>query len=146
MSAAPHVGPPLDDVDRRQADLPPVQVIGTVTLGLLVAGGIVMAAQMNRSTSLTLPAIFVGLAVLGFLSNLVLLSRIKSFAWATFRMVLKWAVLAYGVVAGILEFVFIYDKTPGKLLAMFSIMLIVFALNVPLILAYAVARYQDVPE
>ncbi len=78
--------------------------------------------------------------------NLVLLSRIASFAWEVFFRVVGWALLAYLVFAGILEFVFIYDHTPGRQLVLFSAMLALFAVDVPLLLAFSVARYQPVPE
>ena len=51
-----------------------------------------------------------------------------------FLRVLGWALLAYGVIAGILEYVFVYDHTPGRELALFSAMLVLFALDVPLML------------
>ena len=37
-----------------------------------------------------------------------------------FFRVLGWALLAYAVIAGILEFVFVYDHTPARLLALFT--------------------------
>jgi hypothetical protein len=46
------------------------------------------------------------------------------------------------VIAGILEYVFLYDHTPGRELALFSAMLLLFALDVPLMLSYSVARWQ----
>ena len=78
--------------------------------------------------------------------NLILLSRIRAFAWPTFFRVFGWALLAYLVIAGILEFVFVYDHTPGGQLVLLSIMLALFAVDVPLLLAFSVARYQPVPD
>jgi len=77
--------------------------------------------------------------------NVALLARVKVFAWSVFFRVLGWALLAYLVIAGILEFVFIYDLTPSHQLALFSVLLFLFATDVPLILAFSVARWQ-VPE
>jgi hypothetical protein len=145
MSADAHAAP-LDDVDRRQAQLPPVTLVATGTLVLLVSGGIYMAAQINHSATLVVPTVLAVAAGLALLTNVALLARIKEFAWASFFLVFKWALLAYAVIAGILEFVFVYDKTPGHQLALFSVMLVIFALNVPVLLAYSVARYQPVPE
>jgi hypothetical protein len=54
--------------------------------------------------------------------------------------------LAYFVIAGILEFVFIYDHTPAHDLALFSVLLFLFATDVPLILAFSVARWQLPPD
>ena len=62
-----------------------------------------------------------------------------------FFRVLGWALLAYLVIAGILEFVFVYDRTPGRQLALFTVLLSLFATDVPVLLAFSVARYQPVP-
>jgi hypothetical protein len=53
-----------------------------------------------------------------------------------------WALAAYLVIAGMLEFVFVLDHTRGGLLIVLTLMLAVFAVNVPLLLAFSVARYQ----
>jgi hypothetical protein len=50
--------------------------------------------------------------------------------------------LAYLTIAGILEFVFVFDHTPAHQLALFSVLLFLFATDVPLILAFSVARWQ----
>jgi len=136
------VGP--DEIDLRQAELPPVTNLAIVTLALLVSGGVYLAAQLNRSTSLVVPGILVGAAVLCLLANVVMLTRLKEFAWGSFFLVGKWALLGYVVIAGVLEFVFVYDHTPARELSLFTVMLVVFAVNVPLLLAYSVARYQPV--
>ncbi len=148
MSGAPAGavdGPPVpDDVDRRQADLPPVARLATATLALVVTGGIYLAATVNRSASLAPALVLAAAAALVLVVNVVLLARVPAFAWGTFRRVGGWALLAYVVIAGILEFVFLYDHTPGRHLALFTAMLVLFAVDVPLLLAFSVARYQPV--
>ena len=146
MSATTDVLPPgfgePDAEDLRQAEFPPVMPIAISTLALIVTGGIVVAAQYGRPTKLTVPVVLLGLAALLLLVNVVLVVRIKEFARPVFRRVLGWALLAYAVIAGILEYVFLYDHTPGRELALFSAMLVLFALDVPLMLSYSVARWQ----
>lgn len=143
--AAATIHPEADEIDLRQAELPPVARLATVTLALIVIGGIYMAAQIGRSVTLVPPLALAVVAALLLLVNLVLLTRIREFAWEPFRRVFGWALLAYLAIAGILEFVFVYDHTPGRQLALFSAMLLLFAVDVPLILAFSVARYQPVP-
>ncbi len=143
LAGATH--PPADEIDRRQADLPPVARLATVTLALIVIGGIYMAAQIGRSVTLVPPLVLAIAAALLLLVNVILLARIRPFAWDTFFRVFGWALLAYAVIAGILEFVFVYDHTPGRQLALFTAMLILFAVNVPLLLGFSVARYQPAP-
>jgi hypothetical protein len=43
-----------------------------------------------------------------------------------------------------LEYTFLYDHTRGALLAVMTAMLVLFTLNVPLLMAFTVARYQPV--
>jgi hypothetical protein len=119
--------------------------LATVTLALAIIGGIYMAAGYDHSTSLVPPVILATLAAGVLLVNVVLLARIKEFDWGTFRQVFGWALLAYLVIAGILEFVFVYDHTPSKQLALFTALLAMFAVDVPLLLAFSVARYQPGP-
>ena len=146
MSATIDVLPPgfgePDAEDLRQAGFPPVMPIAISTLVLIVAGGIVVAAQYGRPPKLTVPVILLGLAAVLLLVNAVLVVRIKEFARPVFHRVLGWALLAYVVIAGILEYVFVYDHTPGRELALFSAMLVLFAIDVPLMLSYSVARWQ----
>jgi hypothetical protein len=137
--------PPPDEIDARQAQLPPIARIATVTLALVVTGGIYMAAQIGHPVTL-LPAVILAIAAgVVLLIDLVLLTRIKMFAWNTFFQVFGWALVAYLVIAGILEYVFIFDHTPARQMILFSIMLAMFAIDVPLLLGFSVARYQPVP-
>ncbi len=139
----PGFGEP-DAEDLRQADLPPVIPIAIVTLALIVSGGIIVAAQYGRPARLTIPTVLLGVAAVLLLVNAVLLARIKEFAWPVFFRVIGWAMLAYAVIAGILEYVFVYDHTPARLLTLFSALLLLFAVDVPLMLSYSVARWQPV--
>jgi hypothetical protein len=149
MSTATETMPPggggLDEADLRQADLPPVARMGTLTLALIVAGGVLMAAQYGRTHSIIVPTILAAAGAVVLVLNVILLARVKAFAWAVFFRVFGWALLAYLVIAGILEFVFVFDHTPAHQLALFSALLFLFAVDVPLILAFSVARWQPVP-
>jgi hypothetical protein len=98
MSAAtatmpPGVGGP-DEADLRQADLPPVAVLGTLTLALTLAGGIIMAAQYGRHTSLIAPTVLAGAAGLVLVVNVILLARVREFAWPVFFRVYGWTLLS----------------------------------------------------
>jgi hypothetical protein len=123
--------------------LPPVQQIAIAVLALIVAGGIYTVAHLPRHvpqgpTIALLVAATVLLAV-----NALLLSRIEGFAWRTFRLVAGWVLLAYVVIAGMLEYVFVYDHTRGAQLVILTLMLVVFAVDIPLLLGFSVARFQD---
>lgn len=135
----------VDEIERRQADLPPVARLATLTLALVVAGGIYMASNINHPATLVPSIVLAAGAALVLVVNIALLARIRDFAWDKFFLVSGWALLAYLVIAGILEFVFVFDHTPGRQLALFSVMLAMFALDVPLLLGFSVARYQPAP-
>jgi len=131
--------PPAAD----ERPMPPIQQLGGATLVLVVAGGIYTAAHLPRHvpqgpTIGLLAAACVLLAV-----NIILLARIENFAWSSFRLVAGWVFAAYIIIAGMLEYVFIYDDTRGSQLVILTAMLAVFAVNIPLLLGFSVARFQD---
>lgn len=146
MSTATEMMPPgfgePDAEDLRQAGFPPVMPVAMVTLALIVAGGVFVAAQYGRSAELVVPTVLLAVAAVLLVANAVQVLRIGEFARPVFFRVMGWALLAYAVIAGILEFTFIYDHTPARLLALFSAMLLLFAVDVPLMLGYSVARWQ----
>jgi hypothetical protein len=123
--------------------LPPVAEIAIGTMVLIVIGGVFITAHIPRPVPLGLPILLV-VAAAGLLAvNIVLLTRIESFAWSTFRLVARWAFIAYVFIAGMLEFIFVYDHTPGDVLALLTAMLAVYAIDIPLLFAFSVARYQS---
>lgn len=127
-------------VTRRK--LPPVAEIAVASVALMLVGGIDLAARVPGRPSVVVPAVFVGAGAILTLVDMVVLSRIRPFAWPVFFLVLRWALLAYLVIAGLLEYVFVFDHTPAAALAVLTGTLVVFAVDVPTILAFTVARYQ----
>lgn len=124
--------------------LPPITEVAIGALALVVVGGIYLASYLPRHAPLALPTglLIAAAALVG--TNMVLLARLPAFAWSTFFLVGRWALLAYCVIAGMLEYVFVYDRTRGGLLALLTGMLVLFALDVPTIIAFTVARFQAV--
>lgn len=47
---------------------------------------------------------------------------------------------------GILEFTFIYDRVPAATLTVLTLMLVVIAIDVPVLCGFTVARYADTSE
>ena len=41
------------------------------------------------------------------------LARVQEFAWEAFFLVGRWALVTYTVIAGMLEYVFVLDRTAG---------------------------------
>ena len=125
--------------------LPPVANLAVSSLGLVVLGGIVLASSLPRRPPLAVPVVIAVLSGLLLAAAVVLLARLRDFAWDRFRLVLRWALLAYLVSAGMIAFAFIRDHTRGAPLAVALVMLAFFALDVPVIIAFTVARYSSPP-
>jgi len=124
--------------------LPPITELAVATLGLIIVGGIYMAAHVPHAVNLA-PAIGL-LAAAGVLVvvNVFLLTRISEFAWDVFWRVAGWTFLAYLVIGGMLMYVFYLDHIRGAPMGVLFGMLFVFMIDVPLIVSFTVARYQPV--
>ena len=72
----------------------------------------------------------------------LLLAREREFAWRRFFQVAGWALLAYIVIAGMIEYAIVYDQTRGPVLAVMTLLLVTFTLTVPVLLGFTVARFQ----
>jgi hypothetical protein len=57
--------------------------------------------------------------------------------------VAAWALLAYVVIGGMIQYAFLYDHVHGTQLVILTLMLVLFILNVPVLIAFTVARYQQ---
>ena len=122
--------------------LPPVTELGVVSMALIVAGGITIAAKLPGHVPLTLPILLLAASALVMAANVIALARTPGFNWDAFFGVARWALLAYCVIAGMLFFVFVHDGTRGGVLAVLTLSLVVFAVHVPLLVGFTVARYQ----
>jgi hypothetical protein len=123
--------------------LPPVTEVGMASLALIVAGGIYLSAHIPRHVPLT-PAIVLLVASAALLvGNLVALSRVEGFAWGRFLQVAKWALLAYAITAGMIEYAFVRNHLGGGPLIVLSLSLVVYAVHVPMLIGFTVARYDD---
>ncbi len=133
--------PELPPVPARR--LPPVAELTVASLALMLAGGVDLAAHLPRHPPLgPVVGLLVGGAVLTAVA-LTLLSRISPFAWRTFFLVARWSLLAYAVITGVGVFVFLYDHTGGSTLVVLILSLVVFAIDVPTVIAFTAARYED---
>jgi hypothetical protein len=126
-----------------ETKLPPVTQIAVVSFALIVASGIWIVSHLPEHVPLGPSAILIAASALLVATNVVLLLRVRDFDWARFFAVAKWALLAYCVISGMLEWVFIKDGTRGGELAVLTLSLVIFAIHVPLLMGYTVARYPE---
>ena len=124
--------------------LPPVTEIGAASMIAIAGGVIYLAAYLPKHAPLWFALVLLAVAAGLQVTNAVLLSRIEDFAWERFFQVGKWALVAYALIAGMIEFAFVYDHTRGPQLVVMTAMLALFMLNVPVLIAFTVARYQRV--
>jgi hypothetical protein len=140
LSAHTHNGSDVPSlVDRR---LPPVTEIGAASMIAVAAGVIYLAAYLPKHAPLGVAVAFLAVAAALQLTNAFLLWRLSDFAWDCFFQVGRWALLAYAIIAGMIEYAFVFDKTRGPQLLVMTLMLALFMLNVPVLIAFTVARFQ----
>jgi hypothetical protein len=128
------------DADR---PMPPVAWLTTGALVLVIVGGILLASYAPRVAPLGVPTALLCAGVVLMAAAATLLARIKEFAWRTFTTVFKWALLAYAITAGMIEFAFVHDHIRGSSLVIVSMMLVIFATSVPSTIAFTVARFAE---
>jgi apolipoprotein N-acyltransferase len=111
---------------------------------LAVTGGVILAGQALSRPSVAFPAVLEIAAIVLELAAIVMLVRIRPFAWDRFRLVFAWGFVAYVIQGGMIEWAFARNHTPGRPLAVLTLGIVVFATVVPLMIAFTVARYQAV--
>ena len=122
---------------------PPFTELGMLALALIVIGGIYLASHIPQHVSLG-PAIALLIAsALVLTVNLALLARVPDFAWPRFFQVAKWALLGYAFTAGMIEYAFLRDGLRGGTLVILTLSLVVYAVQVPTLIAFTVARYEN---
>lgn len=122
---------------------PPVTELGMASLALIVAGGIYLSSHIPNHVPLT-PAVALLAASAALLAtNLALLARVKVFDWQRFVQVGKWSLLAYVVIAGMIEYVFLRNHLKGGPLVVLTLSLVIFAVHVPILVGFTVARFYN---
>ncbi|MDO8388948.1 MAG: hypothetical protein Q7V57_00540 [Actinomycetota bacterium] len=117
--------------------------MATLSLACVVVGGVWLGSHATEEASLTLPTALMVVAAALLATAAAMVSRVKGFSWNAFRRVGKWALLAYCVSAGMIEFAFVSNDAPSDVLWVVTGLLVIFALVVPFLIATTVARYQD---
>ena len=114
-----------------------------LSLAAVVVGGVWLGSHATERPPLAFPTVLLVIAALLLLAAIVMVTRVAGFSWDAFVRVGRWALLAYVIAAGMIEFAFVHNDTRGAPLAVVTGMLVLFAVDVPFIIATTVARYQD---
>ena len=126
--------------DRR---LPPVTELAMASLALIIAGGIYLSSHLPRHLPLAPAVALLAASALLLAGNLIALARVRDFAWERFFQVGRWSLLAYVVIAGMIEYAFLRDHLTGGPLVVLTLWLVVFAVHVPTLVGFTVARYHE---
>jgi hypothetical protein len=129
-----------------ERSLPPVTQLGMASLALIVAGGIYLSAHLPRHVPLGPAIALLAASILLLAVNMILLARVRDFAWDRFFEVGKWSLLAYLVIAGMIEYAFLRDHIRGGSLVVLTLSLAVFAVHVPMLVGFTVARYAGAAD
>lgn len=124
------------------AGRPPIPFVCVASMALVLVSGIYLAAYLPRRAPLGPAAGLVTAAGVVLVAAVFLVARLRDFAWDSFFLVVKWALLGYLVIAGVLEYVFVLDGTRGSMLVLLTLSLFVFAVDIPILLGFSVARFQ----
>jgi hypothetical protein len=120
---------------------PPFTELGMLSLGLIVAGGIYLSAHIPEHVPLGPAVALLAASTAVLVVNLALLTRVRDFAWDRFFQVGRWALLAYLFTAGMIEYAFLRDHLSGGPLVILTLSLAVYALQVPTLIGFTVARF-----
>ena len=123
--------------------LPPVTELGMASLALIVAGGIYLSSHLPEHVPLAPAVVLLVLSALLLAGNMLALSRIRDFPWGRFFEVAKWSLLAYAVIAGLIEYAFLQNHLSGGPLIVLTLSLVVFAVHVPMLVGFTVARFYE---
>jgi hypothetical protein len=113
------------------------------SLALIVAGGIYLSSYLPKHVPLGPAVALLGASAVLLVVNLLLLGRVAGFPWTRFFDVAKWALLAYAITAGLIEYSFVRNGLRGGSLVVLSASLVVYAVHVPMLIGFTVARYDE---
>jgi hypothetical protein len=125
--------------------LPPVTEVGMASLALIVAGGIYLSSHLPDHVPLGPAIALLAASALLLAGNMLALARVEGFPWSRFFAVARWSFLAYAMIAGLILYSFLRNHLSGGPLVVLTLSLVVFAVHVPMLVGFTVARYDE-PE
>ena len=95
-------------------EFPKAIEVVTVSLAAVVVGGVWLGSHAPRRPPLGLPSVLLVVAGVLLLVGFVMITRVAGFSWNTFVRVGRWALLAYVIAAGMIEFAFVRNHTAAR--------------------------------
>jgi hypothetical protein len=122
--------------------LPPCDLLSVISLSFVIIGGIYMTSYMpEKPPLLGAITLLVVSAAIFLVNSILLVSRLNLIGHVFFK-VAKWIVIVETIISAMLAYVFIYDGVRSTTLVILLMFLVLFALNIPIIVSYTVAKTQ----
>ena len=115
------------------------------SLALIVAGGIYLSSKIPNHVPLGPAIALLAASALLLVGNIAGLARVQGFRWDRFFAVARWSLIAYLLIAGMIEYSFLQNHLRGGTLFVLTLSLVVFAVHVPMLIGFTVARFYG-PE
>jgi hypothetical protein len=131
-----------EQIPAMEERLPPVTQLAMASLALIVAGGIYLSGHIPNHVPLAPAVVLLALSAVLLFSNMAMLARVREFDWPRFFQVAKWSLLAYLVIGGMIEYVFVRNHLRGGPLVVLTLSVLVFAVHVPILVGFTVARFS----
>jgi hypothetical protein len=122
---------------------PPVTELAMLSLALIVAGGIYLSSHIPKHVPVGPAVGLLAASAVLLVINVAMLARVRYFDWPRFFQVAKWSLLAYAVIGGMIEYVFLRNHLSGGPLVVLTLSVIIFAVHVPMLVGFTVARFSS---
>ncbi len=116
--------------------------VSSIVFAFLSVGFI--ASYLPRKAPMVWPVAFLVVSAVLWIVAVLMLTRLRTFAWPLFFKVLRWVSILPAIFAALAIFVFVSDGTGGSTLLVMVAVLILAAANIPLVIGFSVARHEPV--
>jgi hypothetical protein len=114
--------------------------IASIVFAFLAVG--ILASYLPRTPPLGWSVGCLAISAVLFVVAVGLIARLHTFAWPLFFRVARWVSVLPAVFAATAIFVFVADGTKGAPLAIMITVLLLASANIPLVVAFSVARHD----
>ena len=117
-------------------------MLASIVCAFLSVG--IIAAYLPRPVPLSWSVGFLLASAALLAVALVFLLRRRNFAWRLFFAVARWVLVLTLVFAGMAVYVFVSDGTPATTMAIMAVVLLLTAVDIPVLIGFSVARHERV--
>jgi len=115
-------------------------MLASIVCAFLSVG--IIAAYLPRPAPLSWSVGFLVASAALLAGALVFLLRRRHFAWRLFFAVARWVLVLTLVFTAMAVYVFVSDGTPATTLAIMAVVLLLAAVDIPVLIGFSVARHE----